>query len=241
MGLRANDLKDTVLDIFEVDSFQSKMGDDRDVCVISFTTTQRGPARDMMEFIEKGYNFVLDSDLSAGEDTNGNYHVFVELNRDPDLGNNIKDLLSGIDKLTGKQDWKFKYYKSPKTHSFDRGMLENLVPTTPVAYDTMMEQTRINQIESFFKSTYKTEIVVEGNIVTIKKPFGVSVQFEIAQIGNRKEIQKDLSETIRLDTKSTAEVLWLTKLLGEYNITKYGDDFVLENGNKAMRIKLEGI
>jgi len=120
-------------------------------------------------------------------------------------------------------------------------MLENLVPTTPVAYDTMMEQTRINQIESFFKSTYKTEIVVEGNIVTIKKPFGVSVQFEIAQIGNRKEIQKDLSETIRLDTKSTAEVLWLTKLLGEYNITKYGDDFVLENGNKAMRIKLEGI
>lgn len=241
MGLRANDLKDTVLDIFEVDSFQSKMGDDRDVCVVSFTTTQRGPARDMMEFIEKGYNFVLDSDLSAGEDSDGNYHVFVELNRDNDLGKNISELLTGIDKLTGKQDWKFKYYKNPKAHSFDTGMLENIVPTTPVAYDTMMEQTRINQIESFFGSTYKEEIIVEGNTVTIKKPFGVSFQFMIQQMGNKREIQKNVTETIRLDTKSTAEVLWLTKLLGEYNITKYGEDFILEKGNKAMQIKLEGI
>lgn len=241
MGLRANDLKGTILDIFEIDSFQSKMGDDRDVCVVSFTTRERGPARDVMEFIEKGYNFVLDSDLSAGEDSDGNYHVFVELNRDTKLGENINELLDGLDKLAGNLDWKFKYYKNPRTYDFDPSLIEQIVPSTPVAYDTMMEDRRIAQIENFFKSTYKDEIVVEGNTITIKKPFGVSVRFEMAQLGNRKDIQKDLSETIRLDTKSTAEVLWLTKLLGEYNITKYGDDFVLENGNRAMRIKIERI
>ena len=35
MGLRAGDLNDLILDTFEVDNFQSKMGDDRDVCVVS--------------------------------------------------------------------------------------------------------------------------------------------------------------------------------------------------------------
>ena len=67
------------------------------------------------------------------------------------------------------------------------------------------------------------------------------ISFNIESFGNRKDIQTDISETIKVDTKSTAEVLWLTKILGELNITKYGDEFVLENGNKAMKIKIEGI
>jgi hypothetical protein len=36
-----------------------------------------------------------------------------------------------------------------------------------------------------------------------------------------------------------AEVMWLTKVLGDFNITKYGDQFVLEDGKKSMIIKME--
>lgn len=102
-----------------------------------------------------------------------------------------------------------------------------------------MENIRVESINRFFGKTYKDEIVVEGNSVTIKKAFGVSFNFAIETFGNKKDIDKDLSETIKIDTKSTAEVLWLTKLLGEMNITKYGDSFVLENGNRAMKINIE--
>ena len=236
MGLRAGDLKDLILDTFEVDSFQSKMGEDRDVCVVSFISTQRAPARDMMEFIEKGYNFVLDSDVSAGEDRDGNYHVFVELQRDKDLPRNIKELTDGITKLCGCESWQFKNYKSQKSYPLEQ--LDEVITTSPIEYDTMMENIRVESINRFFGKTYKDQIVVEGDTITIKKPFGVELSFNIESFGSKKDIQTDLSETIAVDTKSTAEVLWLTKLLGEMNITKYGDNFVLENGNKAMKIRI---
>ena len=37
MGLRHEDLKHMVYDIFEVDSFSSKMGEDEDIVVLSFS------------------------------------------------------------------------------------------------------------------------------------------------------------------------------------------------------------
>jgi len=236
MGLRAGDLKDLILDTFEVDNFQSKMGDDRDVCVVSFVSKERAPARDMMEFIEKGYNFVLDSDVSAGEDRDGNYHVFVELQRDENLPENIKELTDGITKLCGCDKWQFKHYKNNKTFGLDS--LSEVITKSPIEYDSMMENIRVESINRFFSKTYKDEIIVEGDVITIKKPFGVSFSFDIESFGNKKDIQTDIAETIKVDTKSSAEVLWLTKILGEMNITKYGDSFVLENGNKAMKIKI---
>jgi len=236
MGLRAGDLNDLILDTFEIDSFQSKMGEDRDVCTISFIAKERAPARDMMEFIEKGYNFVLDSDVSAGEDRDGNYHVFVELERDPSLPQNIKELTDGVSKLCGCEEWKFKHYKNNKVFGLDS--LSEVITKSAIEYDSMMENIRVESINKFFSKTYKDNLIVEGNKITITKPFGVGINFSIESFGNKKDIQTDLSETIKMDTKSAAEVLWLTKLLGEMNITKYGDDFVLENGNKAMKIKI---
>jgi hypothetical protein len=34
---------------------------------------------DLVEFIEKGYKFILDADMSAGEENDGQYQVFVEM------------------------------------------------------------------------------------------------------------------------------------------------------------------
>lgn len=240
MGLRANDLQEMILDTFEIDTFASKMGEDKDICVVSFIAKDRAPARDMMEFIEKGYNFVLDSDVSAGEDNDGNYHVFVELMRSPRLAEQISELVSGVAKLTGDMTWKFKYYKNSNVYEFNKDTLNNIVPKNSNEYSAMMETRRVNSIESFFKQTYKDNIVVEGNKVTVNKPFGVNFTFDIIEFGNRKDIQSQISETIKVDTKSTAQVMWLTKLLGDYNITKYGEEFVLENGNRAMKIKFGG-
>jgi hypothetical protein len=54
-GLRKGDLEDLIYPIFEVDKFRSKMGEDRDVCVVTFQAKDRYPAKDLMEFIEKGF------------------------------------------------------------------------------------------------------------------------------------------------------------------------------------------
>mgnify|MGYP000182620594 CR=1 FL=1 len=51
-GLRATDLKEMVHDVFEVDSFRSKMGEDQDIVVLGFHVQEKNPAIDLMEFIE---------------------------------------------------------------------------------------------------------------------------------------------------------------------------------------------
>jgi hypothetical protein len=237
-GLRPNDLEDMVFNIFEVDAFQSKMGDDRDVCVLSFKVKDRGPARDMMEFIEKGYNFVLDADVSAGEDRHGNYHVFVEVPRGQRLPQYIKDITEGIKRLTGINEWKFRHYKSFKSHDLNEDNLA-IIPQTPTDYDTMLENIRVESIQKFFSKTYKEELIVEGNTVTINKPFGVRFSFNVVEFGKFDEVQKNITETFKLDTKSMAEVMWLTKVLGDFNISKYGNQFVLEDGKKTMIISME--
>ena len=67
MGLNQGDLRSLVYDIFEIDSFKSKMGDDKNIVVLSFSARTRESARDLENFIEKGYSFVLDADTTSGE------------------------------------------------------------------------------------------------------------------------------------------------------------------------------
>ena len=86
MGLIAGDLKHLVYDIFEIDSFKSKMGDDKNIVVLSLSARTKESANDLMNFLEKGYPFVLDADVTSGEQADGSYKVFVELERNKDVG-----------------------------------------------------------------------------------------------------------------------------------------------------------
>lgn len=238
-GLRPNDLNDLVFELIEIDMFQSKMGEDRDVCVVSFKAKDRAPAKDLMEFIEKGYHFVLDADVSAGEDNSGHYHVFVELKRSPELFKEIFELVNGVKRLTNVNEWRFKYYKTPRSQALSEDELRKVLPSTPNEYDIMVEGIRVESIQKFFGKTYKNDIVVEGNKITITKPFGTKFSFDLLGFGTNAEVESSVTETIKVDTKSMAEVMWLTKVLGDFNITKIGENFVLEDGKKKMIIRME--
>ena len=49
-GLQAGDLDGLVNKNFEVDKHKSKMGDDKDVCVLAFTVDGLEPAKDLERF-----------------------------------------------------------------------------------------------------------------------------------------------------------------------------------------------
>ena len=53
MSLREGDLKDLISEVFEVDGFQSKMGDDKNIITVSFNVEGRDPANDLANFLEK--------------------------------------------------------------------------------------------------------------------------------------------------------------------------------------------
>ncbi len=224
---------------FEVDTFRSKMGEDRDVCVVSFTVRDRAPAKDLMEFVEKGYDFVLDADVSSGENNEGEYSVFVELNRTPKLAEEIKELCYGIRKLTGIENFKFKYHKSNEEHPVKEDILSSIIPGNPSAYDGFTTRIKTEGIKKFFNKTLMDDLTLEGDTVVIHKPFNQSIKLRMIKEGDEETILEGSEDTVQVDTQATSEIFWLTKVLGDYNINKVGENFVFNNGKQAMLIRLE--
>lgn len=135
-GLRQNDLVDTISDRIHIDEYKSKMGRDEDIVVVSFKSYSKEPGLDLADFFEKSYDFVLDADVSSGEIGDGDYLVFVELERSPKVIEQILKMVEESTNATGVEmkDMKFRYGKSIKKYDLTPENLEALVPTTADAY-----------------------------------------------------------------------------------------------------------
>lgn len=233
-SLIAGDLRLLVNNIFEVDSYKSKMGSDNDIVVLSFTVDRADPARDLVEFIEKGYDFVLDADLSPGELDNGKYKVFVEIERNKRIAEQILEILSGVKHLAEVDDWKFRYYKSFHSVDANEQNLRETIPTTKVDYEVGIQENRMNNFSNFFNRSYLDSIHVENDDIVFQKKFSGPLRMRIKDFGNKKQMYEQQQGPIMLESKDIAEVLFYTKYLGNYNITKVGSSYIFENEGYAL-------
>jgi len=149
-GLEAGDLARLIHPELHVDEFKSKLGDDADVVVISFKVDSKEPANDLVAFVEKGYDWVVDADVSSGEMDDGSYIVFVELDRNPQLTDNVMDLMTDLMNLTDQavEDWRVRYYKSHKETQLSAESLKQLIPDTPEKYNSLYGQESIDQLKT---------------------------------------------------------------------------------------------
>ena len=136
-GVEHGDLVRLVEPELHIDEYKSKMGDDADVCVVSFKVTGKEPSADLVSFIEKGFDYVLDADVSSGEKEGGDYLVFIELDRTAELPKQIIQIIEDLMNLTEQDiaDWRVRYYKSAEDHDLTEEVLEQIIPLTPEAYD----------------------------------------------------------------------------------------------------------
>jgi len=141
-GLEHGDLARLVHNKLHIDEFKSKLGEDADIMVLSIKTNEKKAAEDLMNFIERGYEWVLDADISTGELDDGDYLVFIELERRPSAVKNIIELIEDIVNLTKQKfsDWKFQYQKSKTEYSIDERKLRSVVPLTPDQYIEKYDQ-----------------------------------------------------------------------------------------------------
>ena len=234
-GLRANDLEGLVNNIFTVDQYSSKMGEDKDIVVLGFRVNDKFPAIDLMEFVEKGYAFILDADMSTGEERDGNYQVFIELERTRKLPGQIKGLLEGISQLCNCWDWKFRYHKDLESLSVTEENIMEHIPLEPKAYESKILEYRNNDVTEFFNQGATDDIVLdENNIITFKKPYSGNLQMELVSIGDYESVKDQLPGGIQLDETSRGQSLYLEKYLGSYEIHKIADKFLIRNGNRAV-------
>ena len=135
-GLERGDLGRLVHSKLHVDEFKSKMGSDADIIVLSFKVDGKEPGLDLMNFIERGYDWILDADVSSGELDDGQYLVFAEMERDPAAAKHIYQLMSDIMNLTDTDlsDWKFHYRKNSHEHDITSDNISNVIPMTPQSY-----------------------------------------------------------------------------------------------------------
>ena len=59
MSLRGGDLKGFVEDVINIDLYKAKMGSDDGISVLSFEVNDKGPAEDLMNFLEKGLEILV--------------------------------------------------------------------------------------------------------------------------------------------------------------------------------------
>lgn len=234
-GLKPLDLKDLIKPVFEIDSYKSKMGNDEDVVVLAFDVIGKQPAVDLVDFIEKGYEFVMDGDMSSGEDEDGNYKVFVEIERNKKIDQQLNELMYGLSELSGVEDWRFRYYKDFRSRSISE--ISGAIPSTKDEYKARMEGIFESELRHFFRKSALDYLLIENNIISFKRPFNNPIKMKLSQHGNR-DIISNLAGGIRVDEGSMSETLWLTKYFGNYNITKYGEDFVFENENVVLVFNL---
>ena len=232
-GLRPLDLEHMIYPFFEIDTYRSKMGEDQDVCVLSFQLKDRSPAKDLMDFIEKGYHCVLDADVSAGESNAGDYYVFVELPRESHLANHITEILYGVTKLTGIKDFKFKFHTNEAEYEANEETLTVIVPSSPADYVAMLGGIRTESIRKFFTKTLMDDFTLEDDVITIVKPYGNRIKLRLVQ----ENAILEGTEGYAMDEATMSEIFWLTKVLGDYNINKIGENFVFTNDSNTMLLK----
>ena len=236
MGLRKSDLKDLVHHIFEIDEYASKMGDDKNIITLSFTVNSKDPADDLVRFLEGGYSFILDADVTAGEQDDGTYRVFVELEREKDGNNNIMEIADGVTKLADLENVKFRYYKGFKSHKLTLDNLNREVPLDPNNYGITVSESNLNNYKNFFNNGFIDDIVMEDNILTIKKAYADKLVFEFIDFGKTSNTVNRINESMDV-LNSYPEILFLTKYIGDYNICKYGDKLVFENEESTLVLK----
>lgn len=159
-GLEHGDLKKLVKPELHIDEFKSKMGDDSDVIVISFKVREKSPAEDLMSFLERGYDWVLDADSSPGDFEDGDFLVFAELDRDPHAAERIVKLIKDILNLTGQDqaEWKFQYSKDEKLYPLTADAIRRVVPMTSDIYNARYGDENTDQALDAMKEAARVPV-----------------------------------------------------------------------------------
>jgi len=148
-GLEQGDLKRLVHTEMHIDEFKSKLGRDEDVVVISLKVTGKEPATDIVNFVEKGYEWVIDADVSSGEMDDGDYIVFIECDRDPEVASNVMSMMDDLMNLTEQDitEWRVRY-RSGRDHELTEKNLQDLIPKTPQEYKEQFGHEQIDKLKA---------------------------------------------------------------------------------------------
>lgn len=174
-GLEQNDLARLITPELHIDEYKSKMGNDKDIVVLSFKVAGREPAEDLVNFIEKGYEWVLDADVSAGELDDGDFLVFVECDREPAVAENVMAMLKDILNLTSQVmgEWSMQIRSKPEKLDITVDNIKNNVPLTSGSYEAQYGKKGLDEMRTAAGVTVTTRAPVNDHTQTLRSLAGI--------------------------------------------------------------------
>ena len=240
-GLKAGDLEGVVSNRFSVDQYKSKMGEDKNIMVLTFTVDGQAPAKDLERFAETGYKSVLDADATPGSMEDGKHKVFIEFARRPEVVTEIMSFLDDLKKLTNIEEFEYTYHKGENPTIVSAGTMSETIPTTPEDYEQRVNEMKVSEARSFFDKYDMMECKISENTMSVKKTgAGHELKFEIHKFGSTHDIMKE-AKSFKIDIDSIAECTHLTKYFGPYDITKTNENkFIFTKGDQSALVSKIG-
>jgi len=70
-----------------------------------------------------------------------------------------------------------------------------------------------------------------------QKKYAQPLRMRISDFGPKHQVYNNIQGPIMLEGSAMSEIMYFTKYVGNYNITKVGDKFVFENGKYAVALE----
>jgi ABC-type Fe3+-hydroxamate transport system substrate-binding protein len=138
-GLDYHDLEGIVIPTVTVDEYAAQMGKDSEIVTMAFIVKNKQAGEDLSDWFERGYDFVLDAQVSDGELSSGKYLVFVEINRRTSVPERIITLLDDLETLTDipLKDW--TVVVDDEEYEPDAEVLKQVITISPHQYREEVE------------------------------------------------------------------------------------------------------
>jgi hypothetical protein len=147
-SLDYHDLEGQMLPVVSVDEYAAHMGNDSEIVTLAFTIKSEAAGNDLVDWFERGYDWVLDAQVSEGEVKPGQYLVFVEMNRRTSVPKRIIELLDDLKTLTALpvKDWTIVV--DEEEYSPEEDVLKQVITISPHAYRETeeVEEEEINEM-----------------------------------------------------------------------------------------------
>lgn len=139
-GFDFKDLEGQIDPTITVDEYAANMGDDDEIVTLAFTVKGQQASEDLVDWFERGYDYVLDSEVSDGQVSKGKYLVFVEMNRRTTVPERIVEMIEDLETLTQLpiEDWTITIDK--KEYKADIEQLKQVIILSPSKYRQMHEE-----------------------------------------------------------------------------------------------------
>ena len=223
-GLDYMDMVYQVEPELSVDEYAAKMGKDSDIVTLAFIVNSEAAGNDLVDWFERGYDWVLDASISEGELSPGKYLVFVEMERRSKTASRIIELLEDLETLTGLSldDWSIEV--EGEAYGADKDKLKEVIAISPHEYREEHEDEDDEDEEVRLKELCSKILHGESEVGDLKK-----IVLIIDKILPKFGIKIDIDETI---DQSKQTPLLLASREGYPDIVK----FLIKNNYLILKI-----